>query len=140
MFDDWQRVLELPDGDADKRDLLDGFRQDYVELSGTVDNIPSFDDLARRLPRAFRNTKIEQVNARSGKTPEINWSQSFGWILVGGQSMDRGFTVEGLTVTYMPRGPGIGNADTSAAAWPFFSAISQRYLGFWPHLSGARCP
>ena len=26
--------------------------------------------------------------------------------------MDRGFTVEGLTVTYMPRGLGVGNADT----------------------------
>ncbi|MEP9373864.1 Z1 domain-containing protein [Mesorhizobium sp. KR1-2] len=129
MFDDWQRVLELPDGDADKQDLLEEFRLDYNGLADTVDGMPPFDDLARRLPRAFRNTKIEQVNARSGKTPEIDWSQSYGWILVGGQSMDRGFTVEGLTVTYMPRGPGMGNADTVQQRGRFFG-YKQRYLGY----------
>ncbi|KTW16597.1 Z1 domain-containing protein [Sphingomonas sanguinis] len=129
MFDDWQRVLELPDGDADKQDLLNDFRQDYNELAGTVNGLPSFDDLARRLPRAFRKTKIEQVNARAGQTPEIDWSQSYGWILVGGQAMDRGFTVEGLTVTYMPRGPGMGNADTVQQRGRFFG-YKQRYLGF----------
>jgi hypothetical protein len=81
------------------------------------------------LPRAFRKTKIEQVNARGGKTPEIDWSQSYGWILVGGQAMDRGFTVEGLTVTYMPRGPGMGNADTVQQRGRFFG-YKQRYLGY----------
>lgn len=129
MFDDWQRVLELPDGDADKQDLLDEFRRDYGELADTVDGLPLFDDLVRRLPRAFRKTKIEQVNARAGQTPEIDWSQSYGWILVGGQAMDRGFTVEGLTVTYMPRGPGMGNADTVQQRGRFFG-YKQRYLGF----------
>lgn len=129
MFDDWQRVLELPDSDPDKQDLLDEFRQDYADLADTMDNPLAFDDLARRLPRAFRKTKIEQVNARGGKTPEIDWSQSYGWILVGGQAMDRGFTVEGLTVTYMPRGPGIGNADTVQQRGRFFG-YKQRYLGF----------
>ena len=129
MFDDWQRVLELPDGDADKQDLLDEFLQDYADLAATLDNLPAFGDLARRLPRAFRKTKIEQVNARGGKTPEIDWSQSYGWILVGGQAMDRGYTVEGLTVTYMPRGPGMGNADTVQQRGRFFG-YKQRYLGF----------
>lgn len=129
VFDDWQRVLELSDGDSDKQDLLDDFRRDYRELADTVDGLPSFDDLAKRLPRAFRKTKIEQVNARAGKTPEIDWSQSYGWILVGGQAMDRGFTVEGLTVTYMPRGPGMGNADTVQQRGRFFG-YKQRYLGF----------
>ncbi len=129
MFDDWQKVLELPDDDNDKQDLLDEFRRDYAALAETVDDLPSFDDLARRLPRAFRKTKIEQVNARAGNTPEIDWSQSYGWILVGGQSMDRGFTVEGLTVTYMPRGLGMGNADTVQQRGRFFG-YKQRYLGF----------
>lgn len=129
MFDEWQRVLELSDDDADKQDLIEEFRQDYTELASTVDALASFEDIVRRLPRAFRNTKIEQVNARSGKTPEIDWSQSYGWILVGGQSMDRGFTVEGLTVTYMPRGPGLNNADTVQQRGRFFG-YKQRYLGF----------
>lgn len=129
MFDEWQRILELPDDDVDKQDLLDEFRRDYADLVDTTENIPMFDDLIRRLPRAFRKTKIEQVNASGGRTPEIDWGQSYGWILVGGQSMDRGFTVEGLTVTYMPRGPGMGNADTVQQRGRFFG-YKQRYLGF----------
>jgi hypothetical protein len=129
MFDDWQRILDLPDGDPDKQDLLAEFRQDHAELDGTVDNLPSFEVISQQLRRAFRLTKIEQVNARGGKTPEIDWSQSYGWILVGGQAMDRGFTVEGLTVTYMPRGPGMGNADTVQQRGRFFG-YKQRYLGF----------
>jgi hypothetical protein len=129
MFDDWQRILDLPDGDPDKQDLIAEFRQDHAELDGTVDNLPCFDVIGLQLRRAFRQTKIEQVNARGGKTPEIDWSQSYGWILVGGQAMDRGFTVEGLTVTYMPRGPGMGNADTVQQRGRFFG-YKQRYLGF----------
>jgi hypothetical protein len=129
MFDEWQRVLELPDEDGDKLDLLEEFARDYADLADTVDGLPSFDDLAQRLPRAFRRTKIEQVNARAGQTPEIDWSQSYGWILVGGQAMDRGFTVEGLTVTYMPRGPGMGNADTVQQRGRFFG-YKRQYLGF----------
>jgi hypothetical protein len=129
MFDDWQRVLELPNGEPDKQDLLEEFRESYADLCETVDQPRPFNDLVRQLQRAFRLTKIEQVNARGGKTPEIDWSQSYGWILVGGQAMDRGFTVEGLTVTYMPRGPGIGNADTVQQRGRFFG-YKQRYLGF----------
>jgi Z1 domain len=129
MFDDWQRVLDLPDGDPDKQDLIEEFRQSHTELDGTVDQLPSFEQVSQQLRRAFRLTKIEQVNARGGSTPEIDWSQSYGWILVGGQAMDRGFTVEGLTVTYMPRGPGMGNADTVQQRGRFFG-YKQRYLGF----------
>ena len=42
--------------------------------------------------------------------------------------MDRGFTVEGLTVTYMPRGLGIGNADTVQQRGRFFG-YKQSYMG-----------
>lgn len=129
MFDEWQRVLELPEGDSDRQDLLDDFRAAHADLAGTVPDLPRFEELAVRLPRAFRNTKIEEVNAARGATPIIDWSQSYGWILVGGQAMDRGFTVEGLTVTYMPRGPGMGNADTIQQRGRFFG-YKQRYLGF----------
>jgi len=130
IFDEWQRVLDLPESDTDRQDLLEEFRSAYHDLTATVCNLLSFEELARKLPRAFRNTKIEEVNAsRGGKTPIIEWSQSYGWILVGGQAMDRGFTVEGLTVTYMPRGPGVGNADTIQQRGRFLG-YKRRYLGY----------
>ncbi len=43
--------------------------------------------------------------------------------------LDRGFTVEGLTVTYMPRGPGVGNADTIQQCARFLG-YKGTYLGF----------
>jgi len=43
--------------------------------------------------------------------------------------MDRGFTVEGLTVTYMPRGIGVGNADTVQQRARFFG-YKRGYLGY----------
>lgn len=44
-------------------------------------------------------------------------------------SIERGVTVEGLTITYMPRGPGVGNADSiqQRARWFGYKAD---YLGY----------
>ena len=129
VFDEWQRVLELPEDHSDRRDLTADFDRAYANLQRTVPSLLPFQELARRLPRAFRLTRIEEINARAGQTPIVDWSQSYGWILVGGQAMDRGFTVEGLTVTYMPRNPGVGNADTIQQRGRFFG-YKRRYLGF----------
>ena len=43
--------------------------------------------------------------------------------------MDRGFTVEGLTVTYMPRGIGVGNADTIQQRARFLGH-KRSYIGY----------
>ena len=69
-----------------------------------------------------------EVNARP-TTPQPDWKDSYSWILVGGQAMDRGYTVEGLTVTYMPRDMGVGNADTIEQRARFFG-YKRRYLGY----------
>ena len=83
---------------------------------------------------AFRNTRVLEVNARGGRTPPVDWRSAYGWILVGGQAMDRGFTVEGLTVTYMPRGIGVGNADTVQQRARFFG-YKRRYFRLLQDLS-----
>ena len=70
-----------------------------------------------------------EVNASRGKTPEIRWSDFYSHILVGGQAMDRGFTVEGLTVTYMPRPLATGQVDTTLQRGRFFG-YKGSYLGF----------
>ena len=129
IFDEWQRILDLTENDADRQDLIQEFRDTYDDVRQTVPDLPAFDQIVRTLPRAFRKTSIEEVNARPGKTPSVDWRRAYGWILVGGQAMDRGFTVEGLTVTYMPRGPGVGNADTIQQRARFFG-YKRPYLGF----------
>src|SRR5262249_9196586 len=93
VFDEWQRILELPEGAADRHDLLEDFQEAHRDLARTVPDLPPFDQMERSLLRAFRRTSIEEVNARGRTTPSIDWRRAYGWILVGGQAMDRGFTV-----------------------------------------------
>jgi len=125
----WQGTLALPIGHLDRRDLLADFEAAYRDLQATVPNLPSFDVLVGRLLHAIRKTRIEEINATRGKTPDIDWKVAYPWILVGGQAMDRGFTVEGLTVTYMPRSVGTGNADTIQQRARFFG-YKRGYLGY----------
>ena len=130
IFEEWKRILNLPDNDADKQELIEEFREAYNELARTVEEgLPPFDELLPSFRFAFRNTRLLEVNAVGGRTPEVDWRSAYGWILVGGQAMDRGFTVEGLTVTYMPRGIGVGNADTVQQRARFFG-YKRSYLGF----------
>lgn len=124
----WQRTLALSEDHSDRIDLLQEFRDDYASLRTTLGAPPSFDDLIRRLPQAIRETVPTEVNTRQGATPSIDW-RDYSHILIGGQALDRGYTVEGLTVTYMPRGQGVGNADTiqQRARWFGYKAD---YLGY----------
>lgn len=128
-MDLWKEILGLPDSEPDRVDLINDFRDAYDDLAGTVENLPTFDGIIAALPRTLRNTSIAEINSRSGETPTVNWNQSYGWILVGGQAMDRGFTVEGLTVTYMPRGAGVRHADVIQQRARFFGYKSA-YLGY----------
>jgi hypothetical protein len=125
----WRRLLSGPDNE-EKTVLLNDFLLAYNDLQLTVDNLPSFDRLTdTNLIHAIQYTPIIEVNSRRGPTPQINWQDSYSWILVGGQSMDRGFTVEGLTVTYMPRNVGVGNVDTIQQRARFFG-YKRGYLGY----------
>ncbi len=130
IFEEWKRVLNLPDDDPDKQELLADFRDAHADLAQTVGaTLPPFDELVQHFRYAFLNTRVLEVNARAGQTPQVDWRSMYGWIVVGGQAMDRGFTVEGLTVTYMPRGIGVGNADTVQQRARFFG-YKRHYLGY----------
>lgn len=124
----WLDVLNRQTDERERTQFIDSFRPAYDDLRQTVPNLESFDDLARELIYAIRKTEVLQVNARP-ITPQPTWSITYPWILVGGQAMDRGFTVEGLTVTYMPRNMGVGNADTVQQRARFFG-YKRSYLSF----------
>lgn len=126
----WQRLLGGNDED-EKIELINDFIPSYKDLKATVgDSLPDFTSLAgTELLHAISYTQIVEVNSRRGATPPINWKDEYSWILVGGQSMDRGFTVEGLTVTYMPRNLGMGNVDTVQQRARFFG-YKRSYLGY----------
>lgn len=128
----WERVLS-PEGDADERARLTSlFREAYDDIATTVATLHEdapFDELLEVMPEAIRATEVLEVNTRQGSTPQIMWENAYSHILVGGQSMDRGYTVEGLTVTYMPRNIGVGNADSIQQRARFFG-YKRGYFGF----------
>lgn len=123
-------VLNLPDDNPDKQDLLNEFRNAYSDLATTATDLPPFEELTgHRLRHAINSTVVQSLNSRGGNRTIVEWRNNYSFILIGGQAMDRGFTVEGLTVTYMPRSVGMGNADTIQQRARFFG-YKQSYLGY----------
>jgi hypothetical protein len=123
----WLDLLDRPE-EPDRHELLRLFEASYADLARTGKLAP-LDDIMNWLPEAIRGTEVRAVNSLS----EVNswqdeWNQHYAWVLVGGQKLDRGFTVEGLTVTYMPRGRGVGYADTIQQRGRFFG-YKSKYLG-----------
>jgi hypothetical protein len=136
----WADVLAGKQTEPDREDELALFRHAYDDLAGTVDDLPPFNDLVRQLPRYIKKTRVWEMNARDGKTPVPDWQNHLAHILVGGQALDRGFTVEGLTVAYMPRGLGVGNADTfqQRARWFGYKADYIGYCRVYLSAAGKR--
>jgi len=126
----WARILQ-PNGhySDDRRILLEEFEGAYRDIASTASGMPSKDELFSLLQYIIANTTIVEVNSRAGATPKINWKSNYSHVLVGGQAMDRGFTVEGLTVTYMPRTLGVANADTVQQRARFFG-YKRGYFGY----------
>jgi hypothetical protein len=124
----WMDLVALAPDDDERVRFMETFQPAYDDLRQTVQDLPVFDELANDLLYAIRKTEVLEVNARP-TTPLPDWKVTYPWILVGGQAMDRGFTVEGLTVTYMPRDMGLGNADTVQQRARFFG-YKREYLGY----------
>ena len=125
----WADVLASSEDDPDRQALIEAFRASYEDLARTADDLPAFEEIASRLGEALRETIVTQVNAARGRTPQPDWRQFYSHIVVGGEVLNRGVTVEGLTVSYMPRGPGNRQADTiqQRARWFGYKAD---YLGY----------
>lgn len=132
VCESWKTLLQSksPADQDERNELISEFKMAYDDLFLTVKNLPEFNELTNtRLLHSIKNTRIMEINASRGKTPEIRWSDFYSHILVGGQAMDRGFTVEGLTVSYMPRSLATGQVDTTLQRARFFG-YKGSYLGF----------
>ncbi|MDA8972638.1 Z1 domain-containing protein [bacterium] len=125
----WVDILKLDDKNPDKKDLISEFKKSFDDLKTTLPSSVTFSGLINDniLFHSIRDTQIRQVNSKNKDS--VNWRDFYSHILVGGFKMDRGFTVEGLTVTYMPRGRGVGNADTIQQRARFFG-YKKDFLGF----------
>ena len=126
IMQDLRQRLADPEDAAFADVVRDVFQAPYADLAQTVAGLDPLDRLVRRLPDWARGVKIQLVNQNAQREiDQRDWRRHPGWIVIGGNKLDRGFTVKNLAITYMPRGPGLSNADTLQQRGRFFGYKAQ---------------
>lgn len=115
----WTQLLESPGEDRDEL-VQDYFVKAYDDLVAGGAPMRPLDDLLTELPDWMGATEIRVVNSGTPADSDIKWKAAPSWILIGGNKLDRGFTVEGLTTTFMPRRLGAGQVDSVQQRARFF--------------------
>jgi hypothetical protein len=104
----------------DREEFLAPFRTRYQILCTTSKRaMPEFEVIEKEFPRLPSHCQVKVLNDKE-EIVKRDWRSKYAWILIGGQKLDRGLTVEGLTVSYIPRDPGQGNADSIQQRARFF--------------------
>lgn len=120
----WRDVFG-PDGDAEERaEEAAAFREVFEDYAETVADM-DFDDLMSRLPEALEAAHITVLNQPRDRA--VNWSLRYH-IVIGAKKLERGFTVEGLAITYMPRRADLGSLDNVQQRARWFG-YKEGYLG-----------
>lgn len=92
------------------------------------DEIPPFDDVLPFLSDAINDCQLHFVNSKKDGEKEIDWSLGSMHILFGAQLLNRGFTINNLSTTYMPRHTvGVATADTIEQRCRFFG-YKMKYI------------
>lgn len=106
--------------------LKEEFNDAYEDLANTIINCPSLDNLFMHITDAILMTQTHLVH--SGAESNINWEGSKGHILIGANMLNRGFTIEKLSMTFMPRTTvNVATADTIEQRCRFFG-YKEKYV------------
>lgn len=116
---DYLDVLRAPDGDPGKEPFINSLRQSYESITRYMTDRPEFDEVLRLIPQAILRTKTHLVQGDTNSV--IDWGSEKGHILIGADMLNRGFTIEKLSMSYMPRtSAGRSTADTIEQRCRFF--------------------
>ncbi len=122
VINSWKLNLSDDSEEIFDYELTTFFKGAEDDLRSTVD-FPSDWDLRvvlKELPFWMNYIEIRVSNSDRDAVTPSDWKKKPAWILIGGNQLDRGYTVEKLAVTYMPRSLGVGNADTLQQRGRFF--------------------
>ena len=123
----WEKILREPDEQVYEREKENFFKpaEDQLRLSAKLP--PDWDlDLALLEIRWWiSKIDVRVVNSDHNNFKPNEWLSKAGWILIGGNRLERGFTIENLAVTYMPRSTGVGNVDVIQQRGRFFGYKRQ---------------
>lgn len=119
----WRKTIRKPDGNDDKEDLLLRFSQLFpsaIEFYKKEEQM-DFSEIKPLIEKVLFSWKVYLVNTDKEAQTEIEWDEYSMHVLVGAEMLNRGFTVENLCTTYMPRySTGPSNADTIQQRCRFF--------------------
>jgi hypothetical protein len=106
------------------------FKVEHDSLAKTYPDIKPLSELVTELvEEVFDELNIVEVNGTKDAEKKINWKATRYWILFGGAKLDRGYTVEGLCTTYMPRPLGTSPAADTLQQRARFFGYKAPYLG-----------
>jgi endonuclease len=135
LIDGWSNIISNGETDLGYHEMKESFRGSYEEsirlYAKYGEDYPTFDEMWEYIPDIILDTNLELLisrNQKKGENKEIDWDSSTSHILVGADMLNRGFTVEKLAVTYMPRySVGKSTADTIQQRCRFFG-YKRNYL------------
>ncbi len=127
----WSNLLEKNAKNVPKYGLLKRFESHFKEAISLYAPDPNltFEKLSKYLPDVLNDTHVYLVTGEStDDIDNLEWDAHCSNILVGAQMLNRGFTVEKLTTTYMPRySTSVTNADTIEQRCRFFG-YKEKYI------------
>lgn len=128
LLDEWRSSLSDPSSEDRATYIYETLNRNKDTLQKTIAaKLPD----AKELPiyEVISNIELREVNSTLSGKSKISWGDSRYWLIVGGAKLDRGFTVKGLTITYMPRPLGDGKADSAQQRARFFG-YKKKYFQF----------
>ena len=123
-LDYWSDSFSKPEWDQNRILLLEEFKSYFVSALQFYpeEGRPTFDEVSKFIPDIVNDCRVYRITGDSkDDSTKLDWNAHRMNILIGAQMLNRGFTVEKLATTYMPRyTTGITNADTIEQRCRFF--------------------
>ena len=126
----WSNILDEPTINVAKYKLEEDFKKAFAEATKYYigDSNISFNILKEFIPEVLCDTHVYLITGDTNDIEELDWNQYSSNILVGAQMLNRGFTVNNLATTYMPRYTLCPtNADTIEQRCRFFG-YKEKYI------------
>jgi len=121
----WEGELKANKNSDEYKDLIKYIKNTLEEIKNNSDGKEEIPVFTEQFVDYFRESLLKIIpikfNAGRGlRIPEIEWERDYAHLLIGGQGLDRGFTVEGITVSYLSTPLGTRQQDTILQRARFF--------------------
>lgn len=110
-----------------RKNIIKDFESVFSNCKKTYKSNVEFDDkFIKVLKKTIKRTSITELNTREGESKAIDYELVKNHIVVGGNILDRGLTINGLIVSHMIRNPS-KQVDTNMQRARFFG-YKKKYI------------